>query len=189
MEALPGLADTRQRHQLNTAGGMGSHERPRTGLTNEWLTPPWIIDVLGPFDLDPCSPADRPWPTATKHYTIVDDGLAQEWAGLVWCNPPYGPEAETWLRRLAAHPDGGIALVFARTDTVWFINQVWAKARSVLFMEGRLRFHFLSGGTSHNAGAPSCLVAYGQQAHDRLATAHQARRIKGALVDSWRWNP
>lgn len=32
--------------------------------TDEWLTPPQLLKCLGPFDLDPCSPVDRPWPTA-----------------------------------------------------------------------------------------------------------------------------
>lgn len=25
-----------------------------------WLTPPHILDALGPFDLDPCAPDPRP---------------------------------------------------------------------------------------------------------------------------------
>lgn len=74
-------------------GGIGSHvDRSAHTSTDEWLTPPAIIDALGPFDLDPASPIERPWPTAARHYTIEDDGLAQPWAGMVWCNPPYGRE-------------------------------------------------------------------------------------------------
>jgi hypothetical protein len=75
--------------------------------TDVWLTPPYILDALGPFDLDPCSPVGRPWDTAAKHYTIEDDGLAQEWAGRVWLNPPYGPKMGLWLDRLAKHSGGG----------------------------------------------------------------------------------
>ena len=30
---------------------------------DEWLTPPEIIKSLGEFDLDPCSPINRPWAT------------------------------------------------------------------------------------------------------------------------------
>jgi hypothetical protein len=37
---------------------------------DEWLTPPEIIKSLGEFDLDPCSPINRPWDTAKNHYTI-----------------------------------------------------------------------------------------------------------------------
>lgn len=56
---------------------------------NEWLTPPCLLRRLGPFDLDPCSPVNRPWDTARHHYTIEDDGLQQPWFGRVFCNPPY----------------------------------------------------------------------------------------------------
>ena len=42
---------------------------------NEWLTPPHILRRLGPFDLDPCAPINRPWDTAEHHYTIEDDGI------------------------------------------------------------------------------------------------------------------
>ena len=37
---------------------------------DEWLTPPEIIQALGHFDLDPCSPIDRPWPTAKVRQTV-----------------------------------------------------------------------------------------------------------------------
>ena len=62
---------------------------------NEWLTPPTIIKALGPFDLDPCAPVTRPWPTAAKHYSIEDNGLQQVWFGKIWCNPPYENELTT----------------------------------------------------------------------------------------------
>ena len=43
-----------------------------TENNDTWLTPPSIITSLGEFDLDPCSPINRPWPTAKEHYTIED---------------------------------------------------------------------------------------------------------------------
>ncbi len=70
---------------------------------DEWLTPPEIITSLGSFDLDPCSPIARPWPTAKTHFTIQDDGLSQKWDGRVWMNPPYGENTFVWMRRLADH--------------------------------------------------------------------------------------
>lgn len=78
---------------------MGSHQSARM-LKDEWLTPPDIIKGLGSFDLDPCSPVNRPWDTADRHYTIEDDGLMQPWSGRVWLNPPYGREATAWLDKL-----------------------------------------------------------------------------------------
>lgn len=52
-------------------GGMGSHHSAAAG-THVWLTPPHVVDALGPFDLDPCASTDRPWDTAAKHYTEHD---------------------------------------------------------------------------------------------------------------------
>lgn len=34
-----------------------------------WLTPKYIIDELGPFDLDPCAADSMPWPTAKRMVT------------------------------------------------------------------------------------------------------------------------
>jgi len=141
--------------------GMGSHQSARM-MKDEWLTPPHILQALGEFDIDPCSPIDRPWPTAKLHYTVNDNGLAQPWEGRVWLNPPYGLEAAKWLSKLADHGNG-IALIFARTETKMFFEQVWNKADSLLFLEGRLYFHHVSGVVAKaNAGAPSVLIAYGR---------------------------
>lgn len=130
-------------------------------LKDEWLTPPHIIEALGPFDLDPCAPVIRPWDTAARHYTLRDNGLSQEWRGRVWLNPPYGRETGAWLDRLADHGDG-IALIFARTETDVFFRHVWGKATAVLFLRGRLHFHHVNGERARaNAGAPSALIAYG----------------------------
>lgn len=140
----------------------------RTVGHDEWLTPPSLIEALGPFDLDPCAPVVRPWDTAARHYTIEDDGLAQQWEGFVWMNPPYGTQTNHWLQRLAEHGNG-VALIFARTETRMFFEHVWGKASAVLFLAGRLRFHYITGEkAAANSGAPSCLVAYGTTAVERL---------------------
>lgn len=145
---------------------------------DEWLTPPRIIEKLGTFDLDPCAPINRPWATAEKHYTVDDNGLFMPWVGRVWCNPPYGGETASWLRKLREHGNG-IALIFARTETgVWF-SDIWGQADALLFLRGRLRFHHLDGTLAANsAGAPSCLIAYGS--HN--AKALHVSNLDGALI-------
>lgn len=133
---------------------------------DEWLTPPELITSLGEFDLDPCAPLNRPWDTAKKHYTILDDGLKQSWEGRVWLNPPYGDFVWTWLKKLEAHKNG-LALIFARTGTPNFHNTVFDRAHGVLFIRGRLHFHHVTGiRAKHNAGADSCLVSYNQRDTD-----------------------
>lgn len=138
------------------------HERGWRAGSVEWYTPPEVFEALGlTFDLDPAAPPGGvPWVPADAHYSAREDGLAQPWAGRVWCNPPYGVGTGRWLERLADHGDG-VALVFARTDTRWFHAAVpWATA--VCFIAGRLRFIPGDGrGGRDTAGAPSALIAYG----------------------------
>lgn len=158
--------------------GIGGHQRAFKGRTDEWLTPPEIIDALGPFDLDPCSPVNRPWPTADQHFTVNDNGLSREWHGRVWLNPPYGPQTGNWLRRLSQHGNG-IALVFARTETEMFFEWAWNKADAMLFIRGRLHFHDINGRRAKcNAGGPSVLIAYGHENANRLKQCG----IKGKFV-------
>ena len=148
--------------------GIGSHQSSNM-QNDEWLTtPPHILKALGTFDLDPCAPIISPWITANNKFTIEDDGLKQKWYGRVWCNPPYGLQAAEWLNKLAEHGNG-IALIFARTETRMFFDHVWNKADSLLFVEGRLFFHYVTGEkAAANAGAPSVLVAYGKENSDIL---------------------
>lgn len=156
---------------------MGSHQSARMG-TSTWLTPPGIVEALGPFDLDPCTPEVMPWSTADRRYTEVDDGLARPWRGRVWLNPPYGREADVWLARMVDH-GRGTALVFARTETAAFFRYLWGAAGALLFIEGRLHFHHADGERAKaNAGAPSVLAAYGADDVDRLAESG----INGAFV-------
>ena len=147
--------------------GIGGHQSV-TSKTNEWLTPPEIIKSLGDFDLDPCSPIGRPWPTAKKHYTKDMDGLSLPWAGRVWCNPPYGREVGNWLSKCADHGDA-IALVFARTETKDWVDYIWNRANAIYFIFGRLHFYSVDGErATGNAGGPSALVAYGKNNIDTL---------------------
>lgn len=145
---------------------------------DEWLTPPAIIEALGHFDLDPCSPIGRPWDTADRHFTIEDDGLNQEWVGRVFCNPPYGTQTKYWLNKCAEHGNG-IALVFARTETKMFFESIWPKADAVFFIKGRLSFHSVDGKKGGTAGAPSVLIAYGKDNADVLKKI----TLKGCFVD------
>jgi hypothetical protein len=153
--------------------GIGGHQKTVFDK-DEWLTPPYILDALGApddFDLDPCAPVTRPWPTAMNHYTIEDDGLSKPWFGRVWLNPPYGgPQIITpWMERMTLHGHG-TALIFARTETNVFHEFVFPYASAVFFFNGRLTFHHVSGDQAKfNGGAPSCLIAYGADDAESLA--------------------
>lgn len=139
---------------------LSAHQSARM-KNDEWLTPPEILAALGRFDLDPCAPIARPWPTARQHLTLENDGLSHPWWGRVWCNPPFGREAIRWMRKMAAHGNG-IALLPARTETAMFYETVWGRADAVLFIKGRPHFHTVDGARApFNSGAPICLIAYG----------------------------
>ncbi len=155
-----------------TRGGIGGHTKPNQGATDTWLTPRHVIADLGPFDLDPCAAPDpKPWPTAARHITWPDDGLFAEWTGRVWLNPPYGLVVGDWLARLADH-QFGIALIFARTETVAWHRQVWRRATAIRFVEGRFHFHYPDGRrAAFNSGGPSALIAYSEQDAARLAAS------------------
>lgn len=151
---------------------MFAHNRLDNGK-DEWLTPPFLIKCLGPFDLDPCSPITRPWDTAARHMTIVEDGLKQPWEGRVWLNPPYGTQTGIWLHKMTKHGNG-IALIFARTETRIFREHIWAAADAILFMASRLTFHNVDGSEAkNNSGAPSALVAYGERNAAALLNVHR----------------
>jgi hypothetical protein len=160
---------------------IGSHQRARM-LNDEWLTPPEILSALGPFDLDPCAPINRPWDMAAHHYNVLDMGLMKPWYGRVWLNPPYGSQTGAWLEKMASHGNG-VALIFARTETVMFFSHVWNKANALLFVEGRLFFHFVNGERAHyNSGAPSVLISYGI---NNVASLRNSG-INGAFIESWK---
>jgi hypothetical protein len=146
--------------------------------SNEWLTPLEIIRGLGEFDLDPSSPINRPWDTAKHHFTIKDDGLSQDWFGRVWMNPPYGNLTKSFIKKLKEHGNG-IALIFARTDNKMFHEHIFGCADSIFFFGYRLNFYDVRGEKpSNNGGAPSVLVAYG----NNNTKAIEKSGLKGYLV-------
>jgi phage N-6-adenine-methyltransferase len=139
--------------------------------TDEWLTPPELIQQLGTFDLDPCSPNPRPWNTAKNHFTFEDNGLWQQWFGRVWLNPPYS-DLKTWLNKMSLH-NNGTALVFGRTDTHAFHDYVFPSADSIMFLKGRLHFYDKNGNMSKdNCGAASVLIAYSDLDSSKLAESN-----------------
>ena len=160
--------------------GTSFPNRSLTDATDIWFTPPYIIKALGPFDMDPCSSADRPFDTAARHLCPPnDDGMRIFWEGRVWMNPPYGREIGRWMKRLASHGDG-IALVFARTESEWFRRAVWEQADALKFIYRQLHFYKHDGTAAiGSGGAPSVLVGYGKENAERLRTPE----IPGYLVN------
>lgn len=158
---------------------LGSHQQS-IGKSQVHITPKWIIDALGPFDLDPCAAFPRPWDCARDSWTI--NGLILPWYGFVWLNPPFDRyQVAEWIERLAQHGNG-IALLHARTETDWF-RPCWDHATSMLFLDRRIAFYTPQGVEQPaNSGAPPVLVAFGNLAHDRL----ERSGISGIMVTGWK---
>jgi len=156
---------------------LGKHERPRKGATDTWLTPLDLINALGEFDTDPCVPIIMPWITAKRMITEREDGLKTEWYGRVFMNPPYSKNLE-FAKKFSQHKNG-IALVFARTETEWF--SYYKDADAFLFLKSRLHFHDQKGTRAKgNAGAPSVLIAYGDE--NKVALKNYYQKNGGLLL-------
>jgi hypothetical protein len=85
--------------------------------------------------------------------------LFTSWRGKrVFCNPPYGPGIEDWLKR-GLEAEIAVYLIPARTDTRWFHNIVIPMAREIRFIKGRLKF----GDAVNSAPFPSMVVIFGGQ--------------------------
>ncbi len=136
-----------------------AHVGRRTGQ-NEWYTPPQIIEaarkVMGGIDLDPasCEAADL-IVKAEKHYTAEDDGLAQEWGGNVWLNPPYAQpliakfaEAVT-AKFISGEIKQACVLINNARETGWF-QRMAEEASAICILCGRVKFIDKHG----NPGAP-----------------------------------
>jgi hypothetical protein len=144
--------------------------KTKRGMTQDWITPRWILDALGPFDLDPCASTSQPWPTAARMISLPQDGLAVRREGRVWLNHPYGAnDTKAWLRKMAEH-GRGVSLMFARTETQAFHDHVFGAASGIYFFKHRLYFCRPDGSVPpHNGGAPSCLVSYSEDDAEDLA--------------------
>lgn len=114
--------------------------------TNEWATPLALFQELDKefgFTLDPCATPQNA--KCEKFYTIEDDGLTRDWGGYrVFCNPPYGREIGRWVEKCYREAQRGalvVALIPARTDTRYFHEFIWKKAKEIRFLRGRLHFN------------------------------------------------
>ena len=149
--------------------------RPDSKFTpDDWLTPPWLIEAAGPFDLDPACAPSMPWRTAARMIAPPEDGLAVEWFGRVWLNPPYS-SIMPWARRIAAHGDGLFLVPAKSPDTAWG-QFTLANADAVLFAKGRLLFWYPDGTESAGKWSPSMLCAFGSRNVDCL------RRLRDSVL-------
>ena len=129
--------------------------------TDIWETPKDLFDTLNKefnFTLDVCALPENA--KCEKYYTPENNGLSQNWDGIIWCNPPYGRQIGSWVRRaLFASVAGNtvVMLLPARTDTRWFHEYIYNRKNvEVRFLKGRLKF----GNAKNSAPFPSMVVVF-----------------------------
>ncbi len=130
--------------------------------SDDWYTPKWLFEALNcEFDLDVCAPpAGVSWLPASKHYSLVDDGLSQNWKGFIWMNPPYS-DPLPWVRKFLENGEG-IALVPTSTGK-WMI-ELWENDTSWLILPP-MRFQAPNGQIAKGALPVRCwLVGVGDKA-------------------------
>lgn len=99
------------------------------------------------FTVDAASSIDNR--KCEKHWTVVDNGLAQSWAGeRVYCNPPYS-DIGPWIRKAWDERLAELVVMLLpanRTEQKWwqdgiepFRDRVGSPLK-VEFLQGRLRF-------------------------------------------------
>ena len=125
---------------------------------NEWYTPSEYIEAarkaMGSIDTDPASnDIANKVVKAEKYYTIETNGLAHDWTGNVWMNPPYSSDLISKfvekLKEQRANYNQAIILVNNATETQWFYEIVKI-ASAVCFPKSRVKFYMPDGKT----GAP-----------------------------------
>lgn len=130
--------------------------------TDLWATPQEFFDELDSefsFTLDPCATPENA--KCQKYYTEKENGLNQDWAGeTVFCNPPYGRAIKDWVKKCYEESRKShttvVMLIPARTDTAYFHDYIYHKAREVRFIRGRLKF----GNATNSAPFPSMVVVF-----------------------------
>lgn len=126
--------------------------------TDLWETPQSVFDQLNAefrFECDVCAIPENA--KCSRYFTPEQNGLAQEWKGSCWMNPPYGRVIFQWMRKAYESSKFGatvVCLIPARTDTLWW--HTYAMKGEIRFVRGRLKF----GGQQNSAPFPSAIVIF-----------------------------
>lgn len=127
--------------------------------TCEWATPKNLFEALNKrykLETDVCATADNA--KCPVYYTRETNGLAQEWRGRCWMNPPYGAEISKWVKKAYESAKENhatvVCLLPARTDTRWWHD--YCMKGKIEFIRGRIKFE----GAKHSAPFPSAIVVF-----------------------------
>jgi hypothetical protein len=173
--------DLRREHLTDPVGAvLGAREHGRV----EWYTPAPYLDcarqVLDKIDLDPASSdIAQEQVRAGSYFTKDHDGLAQEWAGKIFCNPPYC-DTDKFVDKLLEELTAGrvieaLLLVNAYTDKRWF-HRAAAACAAICFTLGRIRFMTPDGEAQGQPPHGSAIFYFGPRL-DRFCDAFAAHGL------------
>lgn len=183
---LFGPADMAPRHRQERLPGMPLVDALRrstkyacySSQTDEWYTPPAIIEAarraMGTIDLDPAPcPSANAVVGARAYYSERISGLDERhpWTGNVWMNPPYGGNAEQFVRRLMREYDSGrvtqaIVLLSSQAIVTKWADDAVRKASAIGVSRGRWEFRPGNGQVISSPAGGSSLLYYGQRVRE-----------------------
>jgi phage N-6-adenine-methyltransferase len=130
-----------------------------SSATDLWATPQEFFDAYDlayGFGTDVCATAENA--KAPLFYTPEQNGLAQDWRGVCWMNPPYGRGIDLWVKKAYEeakhHGATVVCLLPARTDTRWWHD--YCIKGQIEFIKGRLKF----GEAKNSAPFPNAVVVF-----------------------------
>ena len=139
-----------------------------TSDKNYWETPQFLFDELHAkynFTIDVASSGENA--KVDNYYTEEDDALKKKWEGRVFVNPPYGREIKHWVKKayeesLKHYNECVVMLIPSRTDTTYWHDYIFGKAKDIEFIKGRLKFE-LNGKPSGPAPFPSAIITFAKE--------------------------
>lgn len=133
-----------------------------SSATDQWATPQELFDDLDSiyhFTLDVCA---SDWNAkCDRYFDEEQNGLAQEWVGTCWMNPPYGRTIKEWVKKAYESAGNGttvVCLIPARTDTAWWHDYVMKG--DITFLRGRVKFVSQTNDKDQSAPFPSAIVVF-----------------------------
>jgi len=122
--------------------------------------------------------ADATNAKCAEFFDEAANGLAQDWRGVCWCNPPYREQSK-WVKKAFAEARAGrattVLLVPARTNTGWWHD--YCMKGEVRFIRGRPRF----AGCKHGLPQPLALVIFRTSNRSGESPAPQGRVVLDPL--------
>ena len=110
----------------------------------DWQTPKTLFANLERefhFTLDVCA---LPWNAQCKaFFSPAEDGLARDWSGVCWCNPPFDASQGLWVRKSWEQAQLGCTVVVLFPgnyhDTAWF-HGFALRSSEIRYFRGRPSF-------------------------------------------------